>query len=129
MGGLSRSRAAGIVFAVVLCSSGCASGGSGGGARRHFRNVIMFEELNDLDAVDSYEAIQRLRPSWLRTRTGRGMPRVVLNGVPLGGDVHTLRGMLIRGVEEIRFLSALEATTRFGTGYVNGAILVTTGVR
>ena len=57
------------------------------------------------------------------------MPEVVLDGVPLRADIHALVGIQLNGVQEIRFLSALDATTRFGRGYVNGAILVTTGVR
>ena len=128
MGPVSRSVVVGLVFVMVLSASACASGGGGDRQRRSW-SVITFQELDGLDAVDCYEAIQRLRPWWIRTGPRRGMPRVVLNGVPLRADVHPLRGMLINGVREIRFLSALDATTRFGTGYVSGAILVTTGVR
>ena len=128
MGPVSRSTVVGVVFAIVVSTSACAGGGGGDRQRRSW-NVITFTELDGLDAVDCYEAIQRLRPAWLRTRTRRGMPRVVLDGVPLRRDVHALQGMPINGVQEVRFLSALDATTRFGTGYVNGAIVVTTGAR
>jgi hypothetical protein len=38
-----------------------------------------------------------------------------------------LRSVSVANVEEIRFLDARDATTRFGTGYVSGAILITTG--
>ncbi len=118
----------GIVFAMALGASACASGG-GGGRQLRLWNVITFEELDGLDVANCHEAIQRLRPAWLRTRPRRGMPGVVLNGVPLRADFHALGGIQINGVQEIRFLSALDATTRFGRGYMNGAILVTTGVR
>ncbi len=128
MGRVSRSTVVGIVFAMVLGTSACASGGSGV-RQRHSWNVITFEELDGLDAADCYELIQTLRPAWLRPRARRGMPRVVLNGVPLRRDVQPLHGMLINGVQEVRFLSALDATTRFGAGYLNGAILITTGPR
>ena len=124
----SRSVVVGILLAMVVGALACASGGGGGG-HRYSRNVITFEELDGLGAVDCYEAIQRLRPAWLHPRARRGMPVVVLNGVPLRGQAHALHGMQLKGVHEIRLLSALDATTRFGTGYVNGAILVATAVR
>ena len=117
-----------IGFAVVLGAAACASGG-GRGEKRRLQNLITFAELDGLDVVDCYHAIQRLRPRWLRTRRG-GMPGVFIDGARLIGGVHALQGMPVSGgIEEIRFLSALDATTRFGTGYVNGAILITTGVR
>ncbi len=118
----------GVWFAVVLGASACASTGSRGEKRR-LQNAITFAELDGQDAVDCYHLIQRLRPRWLRARGG-GTPEVFIDGAQLLGGVHALRGMPFGGgVEEIRFLSALDATTKFGTGYVNGAILITTGVR
>ncbi len=129
MGLRIRSVVVGIVFATMLGESACASGGGQGGRQRRLWNVITFEELDGLDVADCHEAIQRLRPAWLRPRARRGMPEVVLDGVPLRADIHALVGIQLNGVREIRFLSALDATTRFGRGYLNGAILVTTGVR
>ena len=126
---LSRSVVLGMLFTMVLGALACASGGVQGGRQRRSWNVITFEELDGLDVADCHEAIQRLRPAWLRPRARRGMPEVVLDGVPLRADIHALVGIQLNGVQEIRFLSALDATTRFGRGYVNGAILVTTGVR
>ncbi len=128
MGPVSRSTVVGVVFAIVVSTSACASGG-GSGRQRISWNVITFEELDGLDSADCYEMIARLRPAWFHTRSRSGMPGVVLNGVPLADGVHALRGMMISGVQEVRFLSALDATTRFGRGYLNGAVLVTTGTR
>ena len=43
------------------------------------------------------------------------------------GGVEELRSIRAEHVVEIRYMSASEATTRFGTGYTGGLILVTTG--
>jgi hypothetical protein len=116
-----------LAMALVLAVSACASGGgSGDGAKkRGSRNHITFEEIDNLDVVDCYQAVQRLRPTWLVTRTG-AFPAVFNNGTQQPGGINALRGIPINDVEEIRFLSARDATTRFGTGYLSGAILVKT---
>jgi len=131
MHGSNRPRR-GTVMIVILCAAAlgaaaCASGGSGHGPRRS-RNVITYEELSQADVVDCSQAIQRLRPTWLQSRTG-GLPGVVKNGSPQMGGISALQGIPVHEVEEMRLLPAGDATTRFGTGYVSGAILVTTRVR
>ena len=40
------------------------------------------------------------------------------------GNVNDLRSMDAAEIDELRFLGAADATTRFGTGYPAGAILV-----
>jgi hypothetical protein len=42
------------------------------------------------------------------------------------GGLSALDGMEIREIEEIRFISASDATTRYGTGYPGGIIEVFT---
>jgi len=49
----------------------------------------------------------------------------VVDGVAIG-QVENLVNVNAISVMEIRYISATDATTRFGTGYVGGAILVTT---
>lgn len=53
-------------------------------------------------------------------------PAVYLDGVPLLGGLADLAAIRADAVGEVRFLSPIEATTRFGTGHTAGAILVTT---
>lgn len=115
------------VLAAVLLA-GCAAGaGSGDGGDR---NVIPEETLAEYSGQNVYEVIQRIRPAWLRAR-GMGMDSstegvmVYLDGAPLSG-VDELRTWDVNQVQEIRHLDARDATTRFGTGHSNGAILVTT---
>ena len=51
--------------------------------------------------------------------------KVYLDGVVFGG-VESLATISAREVLEVHWLSAFDATTRYGTGHVNGAIEVTT---
>ena len=50
--------------------------------------------------------------------------RVVVDGTPRGGLNELLR-MSASEIESMRFLSAPEATIKYGTGYPGGAIEVT----
>jgi len=77
------------------------------------------------------EAISLLRPQWLRSRPSRtpANPNPVV-GVVIDGRVQSTREDLaqipIGDVQLIEFMSAADATIRFGTGYGGGAIVVTT---
>jgi len=75
--------------------------------------------------LNVYDAIQRLRPSWLRGRVGSA-PVVLVDGTSQGGDLRTLRSYRVRDIEEIEYMSASDATNRYGTGYGSGVILLTT---
>lgn len=124
------------LFSLVLslgflsaCYPGRATSGSGASP-----NLIGNWELQKLPDLTALEAIRRLRPSWLRAgsrpsiavETGRDsrLPRVHLNGVPLQ-RISELDQINAVDVREMRFLNGTDATTRFGTGYPNGVILVT----
>jgi hypothetical protein len=86
------------------------------------------------DAKTAYDIVKRLRPQFLRQR-GSGsirnynpVPvRVFVDGILQRSDVSALREIMAHSVVEISYLKGSDATTRFGTGYENGAILVTTG--
>lgn len=116
---------------VVVCLAmaalglgGCATSTSGGGGGGGNRNLIGSEELQEVLDLNAYEAVRRLRPAWLRSRTTDG-PSVYVDGMR-GGGMDDLRTLDTADIQEIRFLSASDATTRFGTNNVDGAILVTT---
>jgi len=94
--------------------------------------LITGAELADIPAGTLYEAVQRLRPRWLQNRgisSTRSMAptpaRVYLDNAPIGSP-GSLRSISVTDVERIEFLSASDATTRFGTGHDGGAILVIT---
>jgi hypothetical protein len=123
-----------FLAALVLCvlPTACATGSGSEQTTRRSRDVITFEELASQPSLSAYEAIQRLRPAWLQSRgpmsgggATRSYPNVMLDGVMLG-DINTLRDLRTDDVLEFRFISARDATTRFGTGYMAGVIEVVT---
>jgi hypothetical protein len=86
-----------------------------------------------MDELNAYQAIRRLKPTWLRYRgqavlTGpdRESLRVYVNQ-SFFGDAESLSTLMVRNIREIRFLDARQATLRFGTDHTVGAIVVTTG--
>lgn len=114
----------------ALALAGCASGGgsSGGGSR----DVVTEAQLANMEALNAFEALQRLKPAWLRSRgtstltdPAREGIRVYLDRVPVG-DTEALKTVPVRTVQEIRFLDSRMATLEFGTDHGLGAILVTT---
>jgi hypothetical protein len=113
------------------------------------------------------EAIQRLRPNWMRSRgeitfsltefeaggaargvpvscgapngvqqrscsafdimAGRNPPGVIVDGIPQPFEI--MESMSPTEIVAMEFLSAVDATTLYGTGYTNGAIVITTQAR
>lgn len=120
-----------LLVAAVLLSTGCASTGESSGAGRS-RNLITAEELMAVPHNTTYEAVRALRPRWLLPRSvaslrnqQRHTPRVYVDG-QLRGEIEELRRLAPHEVEEIRYMSASDATTRFGTNHIAGAIVVST---
>ena len=122
-----------LPFCVLLLlssiSMGCASGNrsSDTGVVRD-SNRISQEEIQGLPSGTAFDAVQRLRPIWLRSRSttigsgARGtvsLPRVFVDERDFGTH-GTLREFFLDQVEEILYLSASDATTRYGTGYPGG---------
>ncbi len=94
--------------------------------------MILAAELLEVERSNAYEAVQRLRPRWLQSRGAgsigtleRDTPRVYVDG-QLYGESESLRTIDIRDIQEMRYMSASDATTRYGTNHTAGAILVVT---
>lgn len=117
-----------LSLALLLSAAGCGGGGGGGAgtARPEGSSAdrIVEEELTTLLQLSALEAVRRLRPRWLQTRTG-APPRVHVDGNPVGTS-ENLGSYRATDVQEMRYLNAADATTRFGTNYISGVILVTT---
>lgn len=116
-----------VVFAMalVLGVAGCAS--SGGGSVRPegaTSTRIVEAELEPLGQISPLRAIERLRPRWLRSRTGSD-PVLHVDGARRN-SLRDLDAYQLSEIQQMEFMSASDATTRFGTGYDGGAILVTT---
>lgn len=108
---------------------GCVSGGAVPADRTpRDRDRINREQLDALPSLTALEAVERYHRDWLRGRagtisspTGRTYPHVFVDGRPFG-TMDTLAQFSTVEVEEIRFFSAADATTRYGTGYPAGII-------
>lgn len=116
-------------------------------AERPGRDVLTTEQLRKSRSGNVYEVIRSLRPEWLQTR-GTGSMRETPRGRSVGtsiqidqeaiptiraylddsllGDAEELRSVDPGMVGEVRFLSAAQATQRYGAGHIHGAILVLT---
>lgn len=113
-----------LALALALGTAGCASSG-GGGSRPagSSSNRIVQAELEALPQMNALLAIERLRAQWLRTRSG-DPPQLYVDGARRG-NIQNLTSMLTTEIGQIEYMSASDATNRFGTGHAGGAILVT----
>ena len=117
-----------VVYLTTLVLLACSSGGAR--TARGSSNLITRAELNTLDLSTAYDAVQRLRPHFLRGRGSTSirdpnpvLPVVYIAGVKQGGP-EALQRVRVSEVSEIRYIGASDATTRYGTGHTGGAIEV-----
>ena len=123
------------VAAVAITVGGCGGGASpSGGLGFRNRSVLTSEEIRvGRDAgSNAYDLIQKLRPEFLRSR-GRvslSSPAQATAVVYVDdlryGSLQSLRNINAEQIYSVVFIGASEATTRFGTDHVGGAILITT---
>ena len=125
-------RATGAATMLLFCGMlGACASGSGGTPSRSSRSPITREEIGDRSALDLYTLVEQLRPNWLRARGVTSMSaasgvRVAIDGTLQSGGVEVLRSLRGAQVREVRFLSAQNATTRYGLDVDAGVIEVTT---
>jgi hypothetical protein len=96
------------------------------------RNLITADEIAKSNATNAYEAVERLRPAFLRTRGSQSLqnqepptPMIYIDGMRYG-PLQTLSSVPAVGIVTIQYLNAIEATQRFGFGNEGGAIMITT---
>jgi hypothetical protein len=140
---IAGALALGIVAGACASSSSSAPAASGTASanvpRRGNSTLITQEEIEAVHLETIYDVIERLRPNMLRThgppsRINGATPaeagassshiNVYLNGTWIR-DVSMLRNIQAASVKQVQYLSSSDATTRFGTGHVAGAILIT----
>ena len=98
-------------------------------------NVITRQELDASVARNAYDAIQNLRPNYLRSRGTQTFDPTVSTQAAVYldsqryGDITALKSMTLDAIEEIRYLSPSDATSRYGTNHTAGVIEVTTRKR
>jgi hypothetical protein len=118
------------IVLVGMLLAGCATSASSRAPRGADANLLMAAEIEQSNVGTLHEAIQRLRPHFFFARGRTSMrgpdnprPAVIVDNVPQT-SFESLKAISARDVQYVRFLSAPEATTRFGTGYMAGAIEV-----
>jgi hypothetical protein len=132
----------------LLATTACASSGSSAstsGAPKPGPNLITSDEIVRANVQNGFEAVQKLRPAMLRPRqmasangqggamkdapTGSsvsaGEVMVYMDNTRLG-DLEQLRGITASSIASIRYFSASEAQTKWGSGHAGGVIEVTT---
>ena len=95
------------------------------------RYLVTEDELVNVGDRSAYEALQQLRPTFLRSRDPQTPSHQ--NSTPIavfvdGGrteGVEALRSIRASTVREMRFYEPAEANTKFGTGHNGGVIAVT----
>ncbi len=122
----------GSLLLVCVFVAGC--GASGERTSRSNPSIITQDELAELSGVNLYEAVDRLRPRWLHSRSVMGLsgPGQVLVYINRGyqGGPESLRDLGISGVHRIRYLDGPRAAATL-SGYpsdvhVAGAIVIET---
>lgn len=124
-----------LVAVAAVFAASCATTGEAGSSSSSNRDVVERAELDELGATlqTAYDAVERLRPRWLRERSnptaGIGANRVdpvvvYVNNIRRGG-VSQLRQIQIRSVLRMNYVRPSDATTRYGLNHGSGAILIT----
>lgn len=117
-----------FVSALAGCSAAMAGSGSG---QTSNGNILTYKDMVATNASNVYEAVARLRPSWLNgrgpisaTNSQEARANVYMDGT-LQGDVSYLSNLRIDDVAQLRFYSTGEAAARFGMNNPAGVIEVT----
>jgi hypothetical protein len=140
------TRHAPWTFGLVLALAACATGGGGSTSESGSADMITQEQIDHAELDSALDVIRRYRPRWLQPARGpassgivplvgrAGMPQdpgaltlnavyptVVRDGIRLG-EISSLATISSRTVASIRFLSATDASTRYGSRYDGGVI-------
>lgn len=122
----TRSSRTGILtamaVALAVAVSGCASTGGNGDdddSSSSSRDLITYEQLQRMPEATALQAIQRMRPIWMRTRGTQSFGRsqsltVVVDGSVRGG-VSVLESYQAGDLNQIRYLDQRMASMRYGT--------------
>lgn len=115
-----------LAFGLSTALAACATGGGGSSAPRRNSNRITAEELAETSTLSALDAIRRLRPQWLQGNRSRA---VIVHDGNRVGDQSYLGSISASTLGEMRFMSASDATMQYGTGFPNGAIVLTSRSR
>ena len=120
-----------ILLAAAFMCACAANSNRASGRDRSDQSRITAAEVRSADPnLTLFDLISRTRPTWLVKRAGtavQGQTNVVVyrDDIRVGGP-ETLREIRLDIVASVRYLTASEASGRFGLNHQHGAILVTT---
>ena len=120
-------------FSILMVAAGvaCASAGTGTGGS-HNSDIITAEQIAATHESNAYDAINQIKPLWLKTRgqtsvnTGTSPYASVFVDNQYFGDLGSLRQIIAPQIKEVRYLNGPNAVTRYGMQYGSGVIEVST---
>ena len=114
----------------VLLSAGCASSGASATSPTTARYVVTQADLTNVGDRSVFEALQQVRPTFLRSRDVQTSSHQEVTPVAVFVDggrtegLDVLRTIRASTVKELRFYEPAEANAKFGTGHNGGLIEV-----
>jgi hypothetical protein len=120
-----RIRMRRMMAAALLALAACGPAGTSTPGRGNAR-LLTVDELSQSHSANVYDAIQRMRPSWLAPRyhgASRGLPTVFV-GSQRYGEADLLRTIETANVLEVHFHDPVSAAARFGRNLPYGVIQV-----
>jgi hypothetical protein len=123
-----------LLLGVLLAVPACAPAGE---TALSARGPITFDDIQAANISGSaFEVVRSLRPEWLNLRGRTDIRslenggaeegiRIYLDGTRLGETAGALSSIPVQNIGRIERLNAQEATTRYGSGHLHGAIVVT----
>ena len=120
--------ATGTAIAVLLA---CASANTQGRSSQGTSNTLTIDQLARTNTEYVYDAIVKLRPSWLTTRGPTSYTDAtptavsVFMGNTFLGKLESLREVRTLDLREVKYWDAASASARFGMGHPRGVIELT----
>lgn len=115
-------------LAIAVVAAGCSKASNSPSGSSSVSGPLMQQEIAAIPVQNAYEAVQRLRPGFLRARSTASRttayPVVYVDGLRRGSP-EVLRFIPAAEVAQVRYLSAVDATTRYGMNVEAGVIEVT----
>ncbi len=115
---------------LALAGWACAAASQGPAREGRGSNVITRTELDAVPSSSAFDAVQRLRPQWLSRPNAPSIqgsnPVMVYVDRHNFGTLESLRSLNTEQIEQMEFVRARDATTRYGTGHASGVIEITT---
>ena len=119
-----------LVIGATLTAS-CASQGARPASATNQRNLLTAEEMAVVGDANLHEALTRLRPTFLRPRTGGGTTGVMASevtvyydGMKMPEGIEHLREIPVKHILEVQFLEPQQANARFGGSNNGGALVI-----